>query len=44
VLSVNYLKKLMEEEFGIDVALCSVGPVIGVHTGPGTVGAAVVFE
>ena len=42
--SANYLKKLMETAFGTDVALCSVGPVIGVHTGPGTIGAAVVFE
>lgn len=42
--SANYFKKLMEAEFDTEVALCSVGPVIGVHTGPGTVGAAVVFE
>jgi DegV family protein with EDD domain len=42
--SALYLKKLAEEAFGIDVALCKVGPVIGVHTGPGTVGAAVVFK
>ena len=42
--SAKYFKALMEAEFGVEVALCSVGPVIGVHTGPGTIGAAVVFE
>ena len=39
------LKERLENLFNIEADMFTkVGPVIGVHTGPGTVGAAVVFE
>lgn len=38
------LKELMQAEFGIEPTFGQVGPVIGVHTGPGTVGVAIEFE
>ncbi|HSL93541.1 MAG TPA: DegV family protein [Bacillota bacterium] len=39
-----HLKSRLEETFGIEGIICKVGPVVGVHTGPGTVGAAVLYE
>lgn len=40
-----YLKDTLEKTFHLQTsAFNQVGPVIGVHTGPGTVGAAVQFE
>ncbi|MHB8076258.1 DegV family protein [Desulfosporosinus fructosivorans] len=40
-----YLKETMENAFQLQtIAFTQVGPVIGVHTGPGTVGAAVQYE
>lgn len=40
-----YLKKALEDALGIKAKIFTqVGPIIGVHTGPGTVGAAVRFE
>lgn len=39
------LRKGLEEALSVKCAVfCQVGPVIGVHTGPGTVGAAVLFK
>ncbi|MTI95980.1 MAG: DegV family protein [Firmicutes bacterium] len=39
------LQTAMEEAFSVKASIFTeVGPVIGVHTGPGTVGVAVVFE
>lgn len=32
------LKKLLMERYGLPVDICSIGPVIGLHTGLGTVG------
>jgi DegV family protein with EDD domain len=41
----QYLKESLEKAFDLKAAIFTqVGPVIGVHTGPGTVGAAVQFE
>ena len=41
----TYLKEALENAFQIKTtAYTQVGPVIGVHTGPGTVGAAIQFE
>lgn len=40
----RHLRARLQETFGIEGMLCKVGPVVGVHTGPGTVGAAVVYE
>ena len=37
------LKGELAKAFGIEPALSHVGPVVGVHTGPGTVGAAVEY-
>lgn len=37
------LKDKLQAEFGVDPAFSHVGPVVGVHTGPGTVGAAIEF-
>jgi len=37
------LKDKLQAEFGVVPAFSHVGPVVGVHTGPGTVGAAVEF-
>ncbi len=42
--SGRHLKARLEETFGIEGIICKVGPVVGVHTGPGTVGAAVLYE
>lgn len=40
-----YLKEMMEQAMEIPTTLFTqVGPVIGVHTGPGTIGAAVQYE
>jgi DegV family protein with EDD domain len=40
-----YLKEALEDTFQLKINIFTqVGPVIGVHTGPGTVGAAVQFE
>jgi len=40
-----FLKEAMENAFQMPTAIFTqVGPVIGVHTGPGTIGAAVQFE
>lgn len=40
-----YLKEAMENAFGMQSAIFTqVGPVIGVHTGPGTIGAAMQYE
>jgi len=40
-----FLKGLMEETFHLPTTIFTqVGPVIGVHTGPGTIGAAILFE
>lgn len=40
-----YLKETLEKAFQLQtIAYTQVGPVIGVHTGPGTVGAAVQYE
>lgn len=39
------LKEVLEDAFGLKTTLFSqVGPVIGVHTGPGAIGAAIQFE
>jgi len=39
-----YLKKLVEEAFGIEISFFEeTGPVIGVHTGPGTLGIAFTY-
>ena len=40
----KHLKARLEETFSIQGIICKVGPVVGVHTGPGTVGAAVLYE
>lgn len=41
----QYLKEAMENAFQIPASMFTqVGPVIGVHTGPGTIGAAVQYE
>jgi len=41
----QYLKDAMENAFQMPAALFTqVGPVIGVHTGPGTIGAAIQYE
>lgn len=43
--AANRLKEALENAFGIPATIITqVGAVIGVHTGPGTVGAAVQFE
>lgn len=40
-----YLKELLEKTFHLSTTVFTqVGPVIGVHTGPGTIGAAIQFE
>jgi DegV family protein with EDD domain len=40
-----YLKEAMENAFQIPATIFTqVGPVIGVHTGPGTIGAAIQYE
>lgn len=40
-----YLKEALEGTFSIKTSIFTqVGPIIGVHTGPGTVGAAIQFE
>ncbi|MBT9134569.1 MAG: DegV domain-containing protein [Firmicutes bacterium] len=39
----QHLKGLLERAFGIEPSVSQVGPVVGVHTGPGTVGAAIEF-
>ncbi len=40
-----YLKEALENAFQLKASIFTqVGPVIGVHTGPGTIGAAVQFE
>lgn len=39
----QYLKGQLEQTFGVEASFSHVGPVIGVHTGPGTVGACVEF-
>jgi len=39
----QYLKVQLEKAFGVEASFSKVGPVVGVHTGPGTVGAAVEF-
>lgn len=38
-----YLKDQLEKTFGVEASFSQVGPVIGVHTGPGTVGACIEF-
>lgn len=41
----TYLKEALEKAFSVQTTIFTqVGPVIGVHTGPGTVGAAIQFE
>lgn len=41
----TYLKEAMENAFQMPASMFTqVGPVIGVHTGPGTIGAAIQFE
>ncbi|MGI6425837.1 MAG: DegV family protein [Tepidanaerobacteraceae bacterium] len=41
----HYLKEALENAFQLKTSMFTqVGPVIGVHTGPGTIGAAVQFE
>lgn len=41
----QYLKEAMENAFQMPASIFTqVGPVIGVHTGPGTIGAAIQFE
>jgi DegV family protein with EDD domain len=41
----QYLREALENAFDLKIAqFTQVGPVIGVHTGPGTVGAAIQFE
>jgi DegV family protein with EDD domain len=43
--AADKLKTGLEKLFNMEASICTkVGPVIGVHTGPGTVGAAVWFE
>jgi DegV family protein with EDD domain len=43
--AVERLKNELEKAFKIKASMVSeVGPVIGVHTGPGTIGAAISFE
>ncbi len=43
--AAQYLKETLENAFQLPTtAFTQVGPVIGVHTGPGTVGAAVQYE
>ena len=37
------LKDKLAAEFGVEPAFSHVGPVVGVHTGPGTIGAAIEF-
>jgi len=40
-----YLKEVLENAFQLQTTVFTqVGSVIGVHTGPGTVGAAIQFE
>lgn len=42
--SAQYLKKLVEDAFGIKITFFQeTGPVIGVHTGPGTLGVAFTY-
>lgn len=36
----NVIAKKLEERLGIKVPVCSIGPVVGLHVGPGTVGMA----
>ncbi|ACB84488.1 DegV family protein [Natranaerobius thermophilus] len=41
----DFLKEVLDEKFGIEADIyTTIGPVIGVHTGPGTSGAAVMFS
>jgi len=41
----EYLKEAMENAFQMPATFFTqAGPVIGVHTGPGTIGAAIQFE
>jgi DegV family protein with EDD domain len=37
------LRAKLQQIFGVEVSVSHVGPVVGVHTGPGTVGAAIEF-
>lgn len=39
----QYLKGNLARAFGVEPSISQVGPVVGVHTGPGTVGAAIEF-
>ncbi|MBT9177047.1 MAG: DegV domain-containing protein [Firmicutes bacterium] len=39
----QHLKAQLERTFGVEPSVSQVGPVVGVHTGPGTVGAAIEF-
>ena len=39
----QYLKTKLQQTFGVEPVISQVGPVVGVHTGPGTVGAAIEF-
>lgn len=44
-LAGQYLREVLENALELKVAIFTqVGPVIGVHTGPGTVGAAIQYE
>lgn len=38
------LKEMLENTFNVNASFTQVGPVIGVHTGPGTIGAAIQFK
>jgi DegV family protein with EDD domain len=41
----QYLREALDNAFDLKTAIFTqVGPVIGVHTGPGTVGAAIQYE
>ncbi|OWZ84404.1 DegV family protein [Natranaerobius trueperi] len=43
--AAKQLKEMLEERIGIKAEIYStIGPVVGVHTGPGTVGAAILYE
>ncbi len=39
----QHLKLGLHKAFGVEPSVSQVGPVVGVHTGPGTVGAAIEF-
>ena len=34
----EHLRKVLLDRYGLPVDICSIGPVIGLHTGLGTVG------